>query len=657
MKLPTTTPKEPTSSGPGLVDRFVLGPRAAWGGCIGVLVLLAGFMVLSGWNVHEQANSIVDQHRFRYLVEQLRVAVYDEQLEGRDATEVTLRPRRTPTVSHGGIDDAIADLRELSPVEVDDESVELLAAHHDADDALDRFRAAQAEGRTDLEEERLVYRRAMNRMSILVDRLVKRSRDELDLAVVRLGSTDGRMRVWAPVVFVTCAASLAGFGLVLRRYRRTIDHQSLHDTLTGLPNRNLLTERTEQALAIARRSGVDTALLLIDLDRFKEINDTLGHRYGDLVLAEIGPRLRERLRDSDTVARLGGDEFGVLLTNISGPDAAVRIADDLAEALRDTMSIGDLTFELEASIGVAVAPYHAATSVELVQKADVAMYLAKASHSSVALYRPEADEHSPERLALLGELRTAIDAGQLALYLQPKVGVAGGVLQGVEALIRWRHPVHGLIPPDRFIPLAEQTSLIEPLTAWVIGEAARTAHRWERAGLHLPIAVNVSARSLGDLGFPAQVARIVDTIGADRSSIEIEVTETSIMREPERARSVMRSLSELGFGIAVDDFGSGYTSLSSLRTMPVDELKIDRMFVAGMRSQPNDAVIVQTVIDLGRNLGLLVVAEGVEDDETRAALEAMGCPVAQGYFWSRPLPIDDFDRWRAERDEAVSSPG
>jgi diguanylate cyclase len=461
----------------------------------------------------------------------------------------------------------------------------------------------------------------------------------------RMKRTQSTIFLATPIAFIVGFLVLAAFTLNLRNVRRRVEYQTLHDELTGLPNRTLLHDRTGQALASARRSGVTTAVLLIDLDRFREINDTLGHGIGDAVITTLAQRLQDRFRDSDTLARLGGDEFAVLLTNLSGLHAAREVAAEILLIIQKPIEIEELSLDVEASIGIAVAPDHGASADDLVQRADVALYVAKSNHTGYAMYEAHADEYSPERLAVLGDLRRAISEDALVLHYQPKIGLGNGITTGVEALVRWNHPSRGLIPPDEFIPLAERTSLIEPLTDWVLKTAMTQARRWSEDGLTLPIAINISARSLIDQDFATRVHHLLAETGVSPDLIELEVTESAIMTDPIRARYVLEQLHDLDLRLAIDDFGTGYSSLAYLRDLPIDVLKIDQLFIRDMLTRPADHVIVRSVIELARNLGLETVAEGVEDADTAADLAANGCTVGQGYFWSRPLTAEAFVTW------------
>ncbi len=431
----------------------------------------------------------------------------------------------------------------------------------------------------------------------------------------------------------------------LRRQMQEIEHQALHDALTELPNRLLFADRVQQALLAAGREASCVAVMLLDLDRFKEINDTLGHQSGDLLLQQLGPRLQSALRASDTVARLGGDEFAVLLPTVADPAAALATASKLLHALEEPFAIDGLVLELEASVGIAVFPEHGSDTQTLLRRADLAMYVAKEAHADTVLYDPEHDHYSPARLTLVADLRRALQKRELTLYYQPKASVEDGGVRTVEALVRWQHPERGLLPPADFIPLAEHTGLIRPLTLYVLEAALRQCRAWQDEGLALGVAVNLSGRDLLDLNLPDEVAALLAESGVPADKLELEITESTILTDPLRARAVLTRLSELGVSLAIDDFGSGYSSLGYLKRLPVDVLKIDKSFVMQMTTDENDAVIVRSTIDLGHNLGLTVVAEGVESEQVLDELARLGCDVAQGYHLSRPLPADALADW------------
>jgi diguanylate cyclase (GGDEF)-like protein len=460
-------------------------------------------------------------------------------------------------------------------------------------------------------------------------------------------------------------AALAVFLLVLVSYQRRLvrqaaasSHQALHDGLTGLPNRELFADRVGQALRTADRELQPAALLLLDLDRFKDVNDTLGHHHGDRLLCEVGTRLQQALRQVDTVARLGGDEFGVLVPGVTA-QAGAAVADKLRAALHAPLTLDGVILDLDASIGIAVYPDHGDDTAELLQHADVAMYAAKQAHIGFMVYDPAVDRHSPKRLALLGGLRRALERDELVLHYQPKADLRSGQVLGAEALVRWRHPDHGLLAPGEFIPLAERTGLIHPLTRWVLDAALRQAAEWHRSGHRLSIAVNVSTRCLLDPSFPDEVGERLAAWEVPADCLMLEVTESAVMADPARALDVLGRLHAMGVKLAVDDFGTGYSSMAYLKALPVDELKVDRSFVGHMSSNTSDAVIVRSTIDLGHNLGLRVVAEGVETQDAWQELQALGCDTAQGYYLGRPMPAADLERWlgAASPPPGLSAPG
>ena len=431
-------------------------------------------------------------------------------------------------------------------------------------------------------------------------------------------------------------------------------YQALHDSLTGLPNRALFYDRVEQAILDAKRSDHPVAVLLIDLDRFKEINDSLGHHIGDLLLRKIGPSIAAILRESDTVARLGGDEFAVVIPRLEGVQHAVEVAGRIEKALERPFVleevVGELSLDIEASIGIAVYPEDGADVATLIQRADVAMYVAKESHSGVEVYAGERDRHSAQQLAMLGELRRAIDEKELILHYQPKADMRTGEIKGAEALLRWNHPKRGLILPDQFILPAERTGLIGPLTLAVLDQALEQCRSWMDQRLELSVAVNLARRNLLDPAFPEEVAQLLTKWGVPAHLLDLEITESSIMSDPGRAADCLTKLSAMGITLSLDDFGAGYSSLAHLKRLPVAEIKIDKSFVISMRRDDNDKVIVRSTIDLAHNLGLKVTAEGVESVELWRELSHLRCDVAQGYYMSRPVPPGRLTSWIQERD-------
>lgn len=422
-------------------------------------------------------------------------------------------------------------------------------------------------------------------------------------------------------------------------------HQALHDALTDLPNRILFRESLQQGILNAQRYKKPLALLLLDLDRFREINDTFGHHWGDTLLRQVSGRLQGALRKSDLIARLGGDEFAVLLPNTGDLSGATRVAMRIMSLLEHAFVVEGHTLNVGASIGIALFPQHGEDADTLMRRADIAMYAAKRSSGGYAVYQPEQDYHTPDRLLLAGELRQAIESDHLLLHYQPKANFDTGRVAHVEALVRWRHPQRGIVPPDQFIPLAEQTGLIRPLCLWVLNDALHQCALWKREGIGLHVAVNLSMRNLQDPRLPDTIIKLLERWNLEPTWLEVEITESALAADPERALEILTRLSDMGVRIAIDDFGTGYSSLAYLKRLPVDEIKIDKSFVLGMTMDENDATIVRSTIDLGHNLGLKVVAEGIEDQATWDLLAAWGCDFAQGYFLSRPLPAVDFSKW------------
>jgi diguanylate cyclase (GGDEF)-like protein len=440
----------------------------------------------------------------------------------------------------------------------------------------------------------------------------------------------------------------AGLFRVVARASRRLRHQATHDTLTGLSNRAELHEHGARALAQADRDGSLAALMLIDLDRFKEVNDTMGHEQGDHLLVDVAARLRTLLRGDDILARLGGDEFAVL-ANVPHRGAVGEVATRLHRALALPFDVGGVAIELGASIGIALQPDHGEDVSTLLRHADVAMYEAKRAGSHIETYATSRDPYSAERLKLLGQLRHALDHDELVLHFQPKVALSSGSVIGVEALVRWEHPERGLLGPHEFLGLAERTGLIGDITRWVLEAAVRQCAAWRRSGLELPVAVNLAAANIVDTALPESVAHILQRWEVPGRLLECEISEDTVMGDPRRAGDVLERLRELGVRLSLDDFGTGHSSLSYLKRLPLDEVKIDRSFVIGMADDPSDAAIVRSTIDLARHLGLEVVAEGVETTEVLDVLAALRCDVAQGFLLSRPLPAAEFDGWLAAR--------
>ena len=430
-----------------------------------------------------------------------------------------------------------------------------------------------------------------------------------------------------------------------RAQQQQLEHQALHDALTGLPNRVLLMDRLDHALDVARRRGEPLALLLLDLDRFKEINDTLGHQVGDLLLRDVAQRLVTPLRRSDTIARLGGDEFAVLLPAVTDLVRAREVSERILRLLEDPFQVGQLLLEVRVSVGIAMFPEHADDQSRLLQCADVAMYTAKANRTGVELYDSDRDHNTVRHLTISGELRQAIEDGQLSFHYQPKLHLPTREVTQVEALARWHHPQHGFIPPEEFIVHAERTGLIEPLFLWEFNTALGQLADWHAAGHMIGMAINLSAGNLHKKSLVGMLEGLLDQWQVDPRYLTLEITESAIMVDPDAALEILRRLDQIGLRLSIDDFGTGYSSLAGLRQLPVDELKIDKSFVMDMMNSENDAVIVRSTIDLAHNLGLQVVAEGVEQEEHIALLAGLGCDVGQGFFISKPLPRDEINAW------------
>jgi diguanylate cyclase (GGDEF)-like protein len=438
----------------------------------------------------------------------------------------------------------------------------------------------------------------------------------------------------------------------IRHEAKVNEHLSLHDPLTGLPNRVLF----DRTLSDALEGDSNLAVLLLDLDGFKEVNDTLGHQSGDLLLQQVAERLRSNLRRHDSVARLGGDEFAVLVTDLKHPANAMDVASALKKTLEAPFHVNELELAVGATFGVAVAPEHGTSAETLLQRADVAMYVAKADHTGIELYTPERDRHSPERLALVADLKGAVSDDELELHYQPQLDLASGQVIGMEALVRWQHPRQGFIPPLEFVGIAEHTGLISQLTRWVLDQALAQISVWRQSGADFRVAVNLSARNLLDTELADDIAHLLDIHQVPPEALCLEITETCAMADPQRTSTMLNRLSDLGVRLAVDDFGTGYSSLAYLRTLPVDEVKIDRSFVMQLSDDRENDTIVQSIVGLGKNLGMEVVAEGVEDERTLRRLRSMGCHGAQGYFICRPNRSEVIDAWLAQQVMAVEAP-
>jgi diguanylate cyclase (GGDEF)-like protein len=452
----------------------------------------------------------------------------------------------------------------------------------------------------------------------------------------------GLLVLWGTLLTVVSYASQR-----LRRQAAEKEEQALSDGLTGLANRTMFQEAIQNAISGAGRRKVAGAVMLMDLDRFKDVNDTLGHHNGDLLLQRIGARLDSVLRNTATVARLGGDEFAILLADTHDRQAVVPVVRRVLKVLEEPVVVGGLALQVEASIGIAMFPEHGRTVDSVMRAADVAMYVAKEHRSGYEFYDEDGHEHRHDagRLALIGELRRAMDEAELVLFYQPKVDLRTGQAKGVEALARWSHPERGMLSPDEFIPLAERSNLLRPMTLYLLDTAMRQANAWRSKGIDVTVAVNLSMQNMLDLRLPNDLARLLTSWRLPAGSLELEITESTIMADHRRAQTILGRLSKMGVRLSIDDFGTGYSSLQYLQELPVDAIKIDKSFVMSMQSDPGNATIVQSTVDLGHNLGLEVVAEGVEDMHVYNTLADLGCDYAQGYFLSKPLSPEKLTIW------------
>ncbi|MGE4111084.1 MAG: putative bifunctional diguanylate cyclase/phosphodiesterase [Burkholderiales bacterium] len=429
-------------------------------------------------------------------------------------------------------------------------------------------------------------------------------------------------------------------------HEKKILRLAYQDALTSLPNRALFIDRLDLATRVARRDHTPLSILSMDLDRFKHINDSLGHPTGDRVLQEVGRRLKGLLRESDTVSRLGGDEFAIILPR-GEAGYAREIAKKIIAALDVPITMDNQPLDVRTSIGIATCPEHGTDPHDLIRHADIAMYVAKRASSGYAVFDPVENRPQQDYLTLLGELRKAVEQDELVLHYQPKVDLGSGATAQAEALVRWAHPQRGLLPPGDFIPFAEQTGYIRNLTRWIIRRAIRQCGDWQSRGINVVISVNICARDLLDPGLPDLVETDLEQHHVDARFLSMEITENGVMEDPGKSMETLRRLNQLGIRLAIDDYGTGYSSLSYVKKLPVTELKIDQSFVRNMTTDADDAMIVKSTIELGHNMGMQVVAEGVEDLAIWALLRQMGCDMAQGYCISKPLPADRFEHWLA----------
>ncbi|HEY2259515.1 MAG TPA: EAL domain-containing protein [Solirubrobacteraceae bacterium] len=439
---------------------------------------------------------------------------------------------------------------------------------------------------------------------------------------------------------------LVGELLMSKRRSEELQRVATTDELTGLANRERFREVVEERVLEAKRTGVGFAVMLMDLDRFKEINDTLGHHYGDVLLRDLGPRLVSAIGPEGVIARLGGDEFAALPTEPT-EDLAVleQVAARLTDCVADPFAVDELSLEVGASIGIARFPEDGEDSNALMRCADIAMYAAKESQCDYKIYAAEQNQHSVRRLSVLSDIRHALASDEIVVHYQPIVDLDDLTVRGAEGLVRWQHPKLGLIPPGAFVQTVEQTGLIGPLTRRVLEHSIAECAAWRRDGRDLSVAVNLSVRNLLDRDLPKEIERLLDTYSLPPEALQLEITESMIMSDPDRALTTVTRLSGLGVRMSVDDFGTGYSSLANLRRLPINELKIDRSFVSPMLRDESDLIIVRSTINLGHDLGLRIIAEGVEDEATLERLALLGCDLAQGFHLSRPMPADAFNVW------------
>ncbi|MDJ0838273.1 MAG: EAL domain-containing protein [Acidobacteriota bacterium] len=421
-----------------------------------------------------------------------------------------------------------------------------------------------------------------------------------------------------------------------------------HDPLTGLANRTKFNLVLDATITKAGSEDGRLAMFFVDLDRFKEINDTLGYHNGDLLLKQIADRIKRVIGETGIVARFGGDEFAVMVPDVTSVESAAEIATRIHDEIEPNFQIEDLQLEVTASIGIVLYPEHGEDADTLMRRADITMSVAKKSDPGYTFYEEKYDHFSLRSLTLLGELRQAIHNNDLSLHYQPKISIETGIVTGVEALVRWHHPKHGQIYPDEFIPLAERSGLIKPLSMWVLKQAPRQWAGWNKDGIDVSIAVNLSVRDLFDVHIPEKIRGYLEEFGMPANRLVLEITESAMMEDPNQARSILMNLSNMGVRLAIDDFGTGYSSLAYLKNLPVDEIKIDKSFVLDMDKDADDAIIVKSTVDLGHTLGLSVVAEGVEAERHWQMLRELNCDYAQGYYMSRPKPAEDLAVWMGE---------
>jgi diguanylate cyclase (GGDEF)-like protein len=640
--------------------------RVAWAGLIVTLLVIAVGILVAGVSTQRSIKAVAESTALASAYIEL-----DEALSAGVAVERRYRLQPGPALRQeftGTSRTMLAALTEIQHEGTDrdrDLCVRIRAAFGPYEQAiLAMFDAIDA---GDDAQVQYLERYQLSPTHVLIDQLIDGAADghteAIEDGVADLYAAQTLILVFTAGGIGLGVVILSAFLVLLVRYQRRLvqsatdsEHQATHDGLTGLPNRVLFTDRVGQALAASRRTGASFTVMLLDVDRFKEVNDTLGHNYGDELLRDVAARLRSVLREPDTVARLAGDEFAVLLPGV-GTERARELASRMLRELHRSFLLGDVSVDIEISIGAAVAPEHGDAVDDVMRNADLAMYAAKDAKTGIVMYDPGTLVHQPTRLLLLGELRRALDRpGELVLHYQPKIGLHLNELSGVEALVRWNHPERGSVPPGEFIPMAESTGLINRMTVHVLDMALAQVRAWLDAGREIPVAVNVSPRCLLDTEMLDHARELLERHRVPARLLRLEVTETAVMANPALALETLTGLHELGVRLSIDDYGTGYSSMAYLKRLPVDELKVDRSFVLNMTSSDNDAILVRSAIDLGHNLGLTVVAEGVERAEHVAALRELGCDIAQGFHFARPMPPQQLAEWLSSAGQQMPDP-
>jgi diguanylate cyclase (GGDEF)-like protein len=628
-----------------LVSRLTY--RFALAGLAGVLLLLAVFAIGSALRTDGASHSAGTATQLSDAYQRARFALAEEEsLERKYRIEPSVDVRARFDSVAGDFAAAIRDAaaagmpadRALAAwlLDVQQRYLQGVGRMFDADDANDLERVLTIDSEQTEPQFATIEQR--------VNQAARAHRRDATEALAALRGTEHSVLTLTPVVFAFGLLLLGFFAVLLARINRQLArqaresaHVAVHDALTALPNRVLFADRLEHAIVAGRRHPAPFSVMVIDLDGFKEINDTVGHSIGDALLREIGPRLAPLLRPAGTIARLGGDEFALLLPTTAA-EPATQIADRVLAALREPFVLDELTVSIDASVGIVSYPLHGEDAETLIQRADIAMYVAKGRGGGSAGYDSADDPYDPDRLLLICDLRRAIAEDELELHYQPKFTTQDLELAGVEALVRWRHPTRGLVAPGEFIPLAERTGAIRALTLLVLRKAARQWRTWHEDGLDIAIAVNLSVANLLDSELVDDIADILAEERVPAEGFELEITESTIMTDPERATAMLQRLAAMGLRLSIDDYGTGHSSLAYLRRLPVHELKIDRSFITHLADDGDDLQVVRSTIDLAHHLGLRVVAEGIEDAGSLALLQAHGCDLAQGFHLGRPVP-------------------